>query len=225
MSAQEIGRLCVGFALGLPLVMLVLAGVFLGLIWLGLRAAKLKSRTRWALWTGSIPCPGCRRLVPPSTDICPHCDARLPRIKCPVCGQHDTQMIRRPKAFRLIAVAMVILSGVSLGIAQGTRHDNMTISGPAFVIGVYLAIAGLLIVPLLLNSPWSRRLFCRPCYYSNHKFYPLAPRSVEWHEPTFDDDLDAAASERKACRVAAGGKPVGDRASECYPSRRPAEDP
>jgi hypothetical protein len=206
MSAQEIERLCAGLALGLPLASLAFAGVVLGFVRLGLRAAKSKSRTRWALWTGRIPCPSCQRLVSPSTDICPRCDARLPRIKCPVCGQHDTQILRRPKALRLIAVAMVILSGISFGIAQGTRHDNMAISGPAFVIGVYLAIAGLLVVPLLLNSPWSRRLFCRPCYYRNHKFYPFASLDVEWHDPTADDDLDAAGIEQEACRGPVAGR-------------------
>lgn len=146
-----------------------------------------RRRTRWALWTGRVSCPGCQKCVAPNTDECPHCGAPLPRIKCPTCGGHDTQLLHRPKSLRFAGIVLTVLAGLLYVIAQNSRHINMAFAGPVFVAAVYLGIVGLLIVPLLTMSHWARPLFCRPCYYSHYRFSRLDPRKIAWHQPSPDE--------------------------------------
>jgi hypothetical protein len=156
-------------------------------------AADERSRTRWALWTGRILCPACQKFVGPNTDECPRCGVRLPRIRCPVCGGHDTQLVHRPRVFRLAAMVMIAMAAGLYAIARNTYPAHPTQAGVVFVISIYLALGALAIVLFLVHSPWARSLFCRPCYYSRHKFHRLNPRQIVWYEPDPEQEEEAEA--------------------------------
>jgi hypothetical protein len=131
----------------------------------------------WALTSDIYQCPNCRSIVNVHEPYCGTCGAATPRIICPCCGGHNTQVKTQRLGYTLVGIGFATLVGLCFALADAYKYDStifniivawICVFGVATAVCVWFAV-----------STRSKRLVCASC----RRVSAIDPNKARWWTP------------------------------------------
>lgn len=140
----------------------------------------------WTLTSDVNQCPHCSSVIDVHTPYCNTCGAPTPRIICPCCGGHETQVKTQRLGYALAGMACAGMAGLcyALGEASSSIAMERLFLAWMFVFGGVAIVLGWFEI-----SSRSKRVVCASC----RQVSKIDPNTARWWTP---EPADATSPEQ-----------------------------